>query len=100
MFWKKMKDGTFAHITKSKRYYCRTEEDSEKITYYNLKGEKINLASGTCPNCKERIESLRCGHRVTCKCGKSYVDTDRWFPEAHRIGGLIAEQIVNSASQL
>lgn len=89
---KKMKDGSTAYLTASKRYYCRREpkvDDFNKIVYYTLSGEHIPLASGTCEECGEKLESQICGDFKQCKCGKSFVDTDRWMPERHRYGGLI-----------
>ena len=40
-----------------------------------------------CNKCKEIIISERCGHFVSCKCGASFIDTDRWFPKRYRLGG-------------
>lgn len=88
---KTMKDGTMGYLSKSKRYYIRQEPYPKwkKIRYYTLDGELIKLAKATCPNCDEVIESKSCGDFVMCECGKSFVDTDRWYPERHRYGGEI-----------
>jgi len=86
---KVMKDGSSAHLTESKRYYVRKElnEDSQTIVYYTLSGDHIPLARAKCGDCNEVIESKKCGDFVSCSCGNSYVDTDRWMPERHRFGG-------------
>ena len=77
-------------LTNSKRYYVEHEGDT--IKYYDLSKKRIPLASGTCKECGDKIESKRCGDFVSCKCGKSFVDTDRWFPERHRFGGKLKEK--------
>lgn len=80
-----MNDGTMAELTKSERYYCR--RDGEFTRYYNLNKDYIPLAKSQCKECDQVLESKRCGDFVECECGKSFVDTDRWFPERHRYGG-------------
>ena len=40
-----------------------------------------------CKSCKQIIISKRPGHFVSCDCGKSYIDTDRWLPDRIRLGG-------------
>ena len=72
-------------LTTSKRYYV--ENKGQRITYYDLDKKYIPLAKAKCALCSDVIESKRCGDFVKCKCGKSFVDTDRWFPEMHRYGG-------------
>lgn len=88
----KMSDGSEAWLTPSGSYYCRAEPSYQKrtsIAYYSLKKESIKLAEGICLNCKETIKSKMCGDFQLCSCGKSFVDTDRWFPERHRYGGFL-----------
>lgn len=95
---KKMKNGIVAYLTNSGRYYCRqypSPENIQRIDYYTLKGEKIELAKAVCPKCGDTIQSQMCGDFKICKCEKSFVDTDRWFPERHRYGGLVANQIID-----
>lgn len=99
----KMKDGTEAWLQPSGNYYCRRSpsyDDWDSIVYYNLDKELVPLASATCPACKEKIESKMCADFKTCKCGKSFVDTDRWCPERHRYGGLIVEDVLNEAKKI
>ncbi len=89
-----MNDGTLAWLTVTGKYYCRREphvDNWTKIAYYTLEKDLIPLAKGKCKDCGEVIESQHCGDYVTCKCGKSNVDTDRWMPERHRyIGNIIS----------
>ena len=40
-----------------------------------------------CKACKDIMVSERGGHFVSCKCEKSFIDRDRWFPERVRLGG-------------
>lgn len=40
-----------------------------------------------CKSCGQIIVSERPGHFASCDCGKSFIDTDRWFPERIRLGG-------------
>lgn len=40
-----------------------------------------------CKSCQQIIISERPGHFVRCDCGKSFIDTDRWFPDRVRLGG-------------
>lgn len=90
----KMQDGTEAWLTPSKRYYCRAEpsyEERTSIAYYGLDKERIPLAKGICNQCNEVIESKMCGDFQSCKCKKSFVDTDRQMPERHRYGGDIEQ---------
>lgn len=90
----KMKDGKLAWLTESGHYYARRNPDYENHTsigYYDLEGNPIPLASAACPECHDTITSKRCGDFVTCKCGKSSVDTDRLMPERHRFIGLVAD---------
>lgn len=87
-----MKDGTQAWLTPSGNYYARAEpsyEKRERIVYFSLEKDHIPLAKGQCKKCKSVIESKMCGDFRQCECGKSFVDTDRWFPERHRYGGSI-----------
>lgn len=89
---KEMEDGTTAYLTLSKHYFVRREPKADKwtrIKYYSLDGEKVQLAKGKCKSCQQIIESKHCGDYVSCGCGKSFVDTDRWFPERHRFGGEV-----------
>ena len=51
-----------------------------------------------CKSCGEVIVSERPGHFVECECGKSFIDTDRWFPERYRIGGN-AEAITDEGEE-
>lgn len=84
--YKVMQDGSTARLTKSERYYVRHWGDS--IFYYTLEGARVPLAKARCTAiCKKIIKSKRCGDWVICDCGKSFVDTDRWFPHRHRYGG-------------
>jgi len=80
----KMKDWQVAFLTHSGRYYCRNHDDW-RIDYYNLRKEFIPLASAKCENCGDIIQSKKCWDFVSCKCGDTMVDTDRWMPERHRI---------------
>lgn len=86
-----MADGKYAWLTASGNYYARREPDYENwksIAYYNKETkERIPLAKAQCSDCKQMLESKMCGDFVSCGCGKSFVDTDRWFPERHRYGG-------------
>lgn len=85
-----MQDGTQGWKTSSGRYYCRREPNRDtfdRIVYYTLKGELIPLAKAKCSECGDILESKMCGDFQSCSCGKSFVDTDRWFPERHRYGG-------------
>jgi hypothetical protein len=87
---KQMQDGTEAYLSQSKKHFIRREPDEHEwntIKYYTLEGESIQLAKATCGTCDDVIESQCCGDFVTCKCGDSSVDTDRWFPERHRYIG-------------
>lgn len=87
---KEMKDGTMAYLSNSKRYFVRKMPNLKRwtrIEYYTKDGEKIELAKARCGECKKLMKSKMCGHYVGCKCGKSFIDTDRWFPERHRYGG-------------
>lgn len=87
-----MLDGTKATLSQSGRYYVRhvPRKNWKRIVYYTTAGELVPLASATCPKCKDHIVSRCCGDFVRCSCGESFVDTDRWFPERHRLGGLVA----------
>ena len=98
-----MQDGTEAWLTSSGNYYCRRYRLTPKlkrkvptirgwngIDYYTLDGAYIPLASATCSSCQTPIQSLHCGDFVTCPCGRTSVDTDRWFPERHRMIGAAA----------
>lgn len=51
-----------------------------------------------CKSCGEIMVSERCGHFVTCKCGESFIDTDRWFPDRVRLGGE-AELIIEDNNE-
>ena len=96
-----MEDGSEAWLTSSGRYYVRRYRLTPKlrkevpesvkwdgIAYYDLKTkQRIALATATCGTCEEIISSLYCGHFVTCGCGMTSVDTDRWEPERHRLMG-------------
>lgn len=85
-----MNDGTTAYLTYSKRYYVRREPDVHywsHIVYYGLDKNRIHLAKAKCKLCGEIMESKCCGDFQPCKCGASFVDTDRWLPERHRYGG-------------
>lgn len=90
---KKMKDGSIAYLSSSGNYFIRREPTLRKWThifYYTLKGERIELAKGKCGDCGDIIKSKHCGDYVSCKCGKSAVDTNRCNPELHRyIGNII-----------
>ena len=91
-----MKDGREAWLTPSGRYYARREptyDVYDEILYYSLDGEPIPLAKGECPECHDVIRSRMCGDFQRCKCGKSFVDTDRMMPERHRYGGQIINQL-------
>lgn len=79
------------HADDSGRYFVRREPFPKwkRIRYYTLEGDSIPLSKGTCKECGETIESKYCGDFQQCKCGRSYVDTDRWEPERHRFGGAI-----------
>lgn len=72
-------------LTPSGRYY--TKQEGEFTRFFDLDKNPIPLASATCGECGEIIESKRYGDFVQCKCHASFVDTDRWFPEGHRYGG-------------
>jgi len=75
-------------LTSSERYYVSYRfKNRQTIDYFTLDKEPIPLAKAKCGSCKQIIKSKHCGHFVRCKCGKSFVDTDRWFPERHRFGG-------------
>lgn len=74
-------------LTTSGKYYIR--KWGRTLLYYDLNKKRIHLAKGKCNSCGEVIKSRRCGDFVQCKCGASFVDTDRWFPERHRYGGDI-----------
>lgn len=50
-------------------------------------GKMVNMAKAECEVCNDVMESTRPGDFVGCKCGQSFVDTDRWFPNLHRYGG-------------
>lgn len=43
--------------------------------------------SAKCKDCGEIIVSERGGHFVSCSCGMSSIDTDRWFPDRVRLIG-------------
>ena len=51
-----------------------------------------------CKSCKQVMVSERGGQFVTCDCGESFIDTDRWFPERIRLGGE-AELITDTPEQ-
>ena len=91
----KMADGATAYVSPSCRYFIRYEPEFAgftSIAYYDLKTrERIPLAKGSCSECGETMESRMCGDFQGCGCGKSFVDTDRWFPERHRYGGALVE---------
>lgn len=53
------------------------------------RGENWKYHKGKCAVCEEVITSEHPGHFVSCKCGKSFIDTDRWFPGRIRLGGDI-----------
>lgn len=92
---KTMQDKTIAYLSGSKNYYIRKEPNLKNwktIKYYSLDGLRILLAKGVCAKCKDVMESQYCGHFVSCKCMKSFVDTDRWFPEHHRYSGDIVSK--------
>lgn len=93
-----MKDGTTAVLTISQTFYIRqmykwksythplkNGETWDRIEYYTLRGDYIPLAMAECKECEEIIQSQYCWHFVTCKCGSTNVDTDRWFPNRHRL---------------
>lgn len=88
---KQMQDGTTAYLSASGKWYIRQEPYPkwERICYYTLEGAKVELAKGRCRKCKDIIESQHCGDFVSCSCGESFVDTDRWSPKRHRYGGEI-----------
>jgi len=81
-----MQDGTEAYLTVSKKYYGRNGKNGSFL-YYTLDGSPIPLAKAQCGKCAQVIERKRCGDFVMCECESSFVDTDRWAPEGHRIGG-------------
>ena len=85
-----MSDGRIGYLTKSERYYVYRHDIEYIIDYYTLDGIRILLPSGTCSECGEFLQSLRCGHFVQCGCGSCFVDTDRWMPERGRYGGNLA----------
>ena len=90
-----MEDGKEAWLTSSGLYYCRRDPDYEKydrLMYYGMDRERIELAHAICSNCGDVLESRWCGDYRSCHCGKSFIDTDRWSPERHRYGGLLAEE--------
>ncbi len=72
-------------LTPSGRYYVKTWGDT--IMYYDLNKKRIPLAKAICMSCGDIMKSKRCGDFIRCKCGESFVDTDRWNPERHRYGG-------------
>lgn len=94
-----MPDGSKAWLTHSRKYYARMERHTPRlitvtmdgwthIAYYDVKTkERIQLSRAECKECHAIIESKHCGDFVSCPCGKSSVDTDRWFPERHRFIG-------------
>lgn len=84
---KKMKDGSIAYLSGTKRYFIRREPDVDKwkyIEYFDLKGNYIPMPFGWCGECGEIIQSLHCGDFVMCSCGASGCDVDRMLPERHR----------------
>ena len=100
----KMTDDSYAWLSASGRYYVRRERHSTTrsgrkrvwvasdewthIAYYDKKTrERIPLARAECEACHDVIESKHGGDFVSCACGETYVDTDRWMPERHRYGG-------------
>lgn len=82
-----MGDGTEAYLTTSRLYYSRNNGNGEIAYYDHTTLLRIPLAAAKCAKCEQVIRSMRCGDFVQCKCGDSYVDTDRWMPERHRYGG-------------
>jgi hypothetical protein len=46
-----------------------------------------------CKSCDDIVESKRGGDYQVCKCGKSYVDRDRWYPNTRCTYGGDAELI-------
>ena len=93
-----MRDGTVGVITVSWRYYVRHMYKWksyvrrprpwfkwDRIEYYDLHGNYIPLAMAECSNCGDIIQSQYCWHFVSCSCWDTSVNTDRWFPERHRI---------------
>lgn len=86
---RRMKDGTTAYLSSSKRYFIRREPNPDNwqvIEYYTLDKEYIQLAKAECNKCHTILASKHCGDFVSCECG-NFVDTDRWMPERHRYGG-------------
>lgn len=96
---KVMNDGTIWVLITSGNYYIRHMYKWvsyakppkkypfkwDRIEYYTLRGKYIPLACTECKKCGDIIQSQYCWHFVTCKCGDTSVDTDRLFPERHRI---------------
>lgn len=93
-----MRDGTVWFLSISWRYYIRHMYkwksyvgkprqcfNWDRIEYYDLRWNYIPLAMAECSNCGDIIQSQYCWHFVTCSCWDTSVDTDRWFPERHRI---------------
>jgi hypothetical protein len=98
-----MKDGRMAWLSKSGEYYIirYTDKDST-IEYFDLKKNYVPLAHAICEKCGDEMKSKRCGDFVQCKCGASFVDTDRWFPERGRYGGaaIIQHNINKTVKQM
>lgn len=46
-----------------------------------------HYAYGYCPACKTDIVSCGGGKFVSCKCGESFIDQERWSAEYVRCGG-------------
>ncbi len=80
---KVMKDGTIAYLTQSGSYYFLAGPDR----YWHLDGSRIEWQEAECDICHDIIASRRCGQYVSCRCGMSGVDTDRWMPERQRFIG-------------
>lgn len=46
------------------------------------------ILRASCFLCRDEMVSKDGGHFVSCRCGESYIDRDRWFPdERYRVGG-------------
>lgn len=51
-----------------------------------------------CKKCGEILVSIRGGHFVSCKCGESFIDRDRGFPnERYRLGGDV--EVIETPSE-
>lgn len=48
---------------------------------------KTHIAKGRCTNCQDIIISKHGGDFVSCKCGKSFIDQERWGGLYIRMGG-------------